>query len=137
MNMKPNTFNFRFAFILFFCLLSVRVSGDLPKAEEAPMNPYFVQFLRDIDRGTVPHTISDDGFSLGERPAPVDLSHARNVRSQNLVDSYPLAYDLRPLDKLTAVKNQGNCGSCWTFATMASLESYGKPVNNWNSDLSG
>jgi C1A family cysteine protease len=48
------------------------------------------------------------------------------------VDSYPTTYDLRTLNKLTSVKNQGSCGSCWTFGTYASLESYGKPANNWN-----
>ena len=35
----------------------------------------------------------------------------------------PAAYDLRTLGKLTAVRNQGSFGTCWTFATMASLES--------------
>jgi C1A family cysteine protease len=35
----------------------------------------------------------------------------------------PATFDLRTLNKLTAVRNQGSFGTCWTFATMASLES--------------
>jgi C1A family cysteine protease len=37
--------------------------------------------------------------------------------------SDPATFDLRTLNKLTAVRNQGSFGTCWTFATMASLES--------------
>jgi len=37
--------------------------------------------------------------------------------------SAPASYDLRPLGKLTDVRDQGRFGTCWTFATMASLES--------------
>ena len=35
----------------------------------------------------------------------------------------PATFDLRTLGKLTAVRNQGSFGTCWSFATMASLES--------------
>lgn len=35
----------------------------------------------------------------------------------------PATYDLRALNKLTAIRNQGKFATCWTFATMASLES--------------
>ncbi len=35
----------------------------------------------------------------------------------------PAKYDLRQENSVTEVKDQGNYGSCWTFATYASLES--------------
>jgi C1A family cysteine protease len=37
--------------------------------------------------------------------------------------SAPVSYDLRTLGLVTPIKDQGNCGSCWTFGTYASLES--------------
>ena len=39
------------------------------------------------------------------------------------LEGLPTSYDLRTQGKLTPVKNQGSCGSCWTFATYGSLES--------------
>ena len=47
------------------------------------------------------------------------------VRDSGLVlaGSYPARYDMRTLGKLSPVRDQKRCGSCWTFATLASVES--------------
>ena len=37
--------------------------------------------------------------------------------------SLPQKYDLRTLNQVTPVKDQGRSGNCWAFATMATLES--------------
>ncbi len=114
------------------CMFSISASVDLSGPEEAPLNPEFLQYLRALETRTVSFQ-SDDDYGLGEIPSPVDLSHARNVLPpRKYVDSYTTTYDLRPLNKLTSIRNQGACGSCWTFGTYASLESYGKPLNTWN-----
>ena len=38
--------------------------------------------------------------------------------------SYPSSLDYRDLGKVTPVKDQGYCGSCWAFSTLAMYESY-------------
>lgn len=35
----------------------------------------------------------------------------------------PSTYDLRTLGQVTSVKDQGDCGACWAFATCAAIES--------------
>ncbi len=39
------------------------------------------------------------------------------------VQTLPSSYDWRTLNGVTPIKNQGNCGSCWAFATVAPFES--------------
>jgi C1A family cysteine protease len=46
--------------------------------------------------------------------------------------SLPLRFDLRTQGKLTPVKDQGTCGSCWAFSTFASLESGLLPAEIWD-----
>lgn len=36
---------------------------------------------------------------------------------------FPSSLDYRALGRVTEVKNQGNCGSCWSFAATSQYES--------------
>jgi len=100
-------------------------------------------------RSTAPSEIQE-GHGLGLIPAPVDLSGAsdsgtwsNNVNAPGVV-GYALqrsvgiaqtpgttviasrssdSYDLRTLGKLSPIRNQGQDGNCWAFASTASLES--------------
>jgi len=116
---------FFMAFIAGFLFFPV----DRPAAETganplllAPLNP---QFLRVFEEGR--KAMSDNGVPLGYKPPPVDLSHAKGI-VPSPKRAFTPSYDLRTQDKLTPVRDQGGCGSCWAFGTYASLESFLKPV---------
>jgi C1A family cysteine protease len=51
---------------------------------------------------------------------------------ENVLATLPRSFDLRSLEKVTDVKNQGPLGTCWAFATMAALESRLLPDEEWN-----
>ncbi|PRW57488.1 thiol protease aleurain-like [Chlorella sorokiniana] len=42
---------------------------------------------------------------------------------RKLAQTVPAKWDWRALGKVTPIKNQGSCGSCWAFAAVAALES--------------
>ncbi len=96
-------------------------------ARRAPLNPAFVDFLNTRARGlAVPMTA--EGRGLGLIPSPHRIPPAATLPARLLtLGTIPTSYDLRSQSKLTPIKNQGNCGSCWAFATYGSLESYLMP----------
>jgi C1A family cysteine protease len=70
---------------------------------------------------------------LGHIPPPVRLSPApAAANGVKTAAVYPATYDLRTTGKLTSVKDQGSCGSCWTFGSLGSLESFLKPGETRN-----
>ncbi len=68
---------------------------------------------------------------FGLIPSPVDRSHLNNASRAAYRATYPALYDLRTLGRVTAVQDQLSCGSCWSFAAMASLESGQLPAHKW------
>ena len=91
---------------------------------EAPFNPQFVEHLKAMAQGQSPTVMTRDGYWLGHLPGPLDLSHLAGQAGARLTNtSLPSSYDLRTYGRVTAVRNQSTCGSCWTFATFGSLES--------------
>ncbi len=68
------------------------------------------------------HFLGDVG-----KPADYDLTikEFRHVIKEfdAYVNQLPSAYDWRDLNKVTPAKDQGNCGSCWAFASVGSFES--------------
>ena len=100
-------------------------SSSLPATlQTAPLNPAYVQYQQEKSAGKVA-TQTVDGHGLGWVPPPYELSNLPTAPSLTAAQTtYPATYDLRTLNKVSPVENQGQCGSCWTFATFGSLESY-------------
>jgi C1A family cysteine protease len=62
-------------------------------------------------------------YSVCVYPWIIALGCALFGVAQNCSADLPSSYDLRDYGWMTSVKDQGDIGSCWTFATMASIES--------------
>jgi len=74
-----------------------------------------------------------------------DLAYAtkanRKPRKEDIILSLPnpnlpVTVDWRTKGVVTAVKDQGMCGSCWSFGTAETLESFGAIANGELADLS-
>jgi C1A family cysteine protease len=104
----------------------------------APHNPEFVKHM-ETRRIFGPQQAKDNGRALGYVPSPMDMSHLTNIFDAEqsgfphpVLTALPASYDLRTTGKLTAVRDQGDCGSCWTFASMGSLESNLLTSETWD-----
>jgi len=57
------------------------------------------------------------------RPASTTANAKSLAQGLDSLDTLPASYDLRSLDRVSAIRNQNPYGTCWSFAAMASLES--------------
>ncbi|WP_129600698.1 lectin like domain-containing protein [Anaerophilus nitritogenes] len=122
--------------MLFSSMLQIQVWADW---EKGPINPEYESYIHKLNSGEDPLSsikIGEREYKLGKIPTPFIIS---NSSSQNLMrfgrmskEFLPTRYDLREKGKLTSVKNQGQYGTCWAFAGMASLESYLLPLKEYN-----
>jgi len=105
--------------LLFLCTYA----ADSTEIAMVPVNPAFTDFTLYGPQLRGAYTESE---AKGYIPSPVNRSHLRETESTSflrLEASLPSSYDLRQLGKVTPVRNQGSCGACWAFGTIASLES--------------
>jgi C1A family cysteine protease len=87
---------------------------DIKAPQLAPLNPDFVAYKENPPE-----------IFYGYIPPPMDLSHLDQIPVVGLptLDKLPSSFDWRDYGKVTPVKDQNPCGTCWTFGTTSVLES--------------
>jgi len=94
--------------------------------KSAPPNPAFLEHVQASDLGAQ-HSNSLSGRPLGHIPHPADrsqLKHSRSLAGAAKTNALPRSYDIRRLGWVSPIRDQGSCGSCWTFGAMSSVESW-------------
>lgn len=100
-------------------------SSAAPKMDRAPVNPEFIEWVNEVEN----QRYRSSRIPYGVIPSPTqvftDYSALRPYGA-------PQTYDLRKTGRLTAIRDQGQNGSCWTFACYGALESYLKPQGTYD-----
>jgi len=113
--LKRKIFSILFALVLVLALVNPwPASAQDDEFQLAPLNPDFLDFLEQPYEplyGHIPHSM--------------DLSHLKEipVQREQALRTLPATFDWRTQGKVTVVKNQNPCGTCWIHGILAAVES--------------
>ncbi len=124
--MKKIVKSIRFLLPLILVLLTFATTDEQNHCRMAPLNPLFLNHQQAMYAGVA---VSSPNY--GRVPPPV-APFKRKIPSELKVLSrtmaLPVKFDLRQTGRVTPIRDQGNCGSCWAHGAFASLESFLMPV---------
>ncbi len=109
---------------IFFLLMIMAQLNAQPKRERAPLNPDFVQYVKDLQSGKLKKSAGEK--ATGYIPSPVQIYFPESTiaqTSKKAGESLPASYDLRNKGWVTSVKDQGQTGACLSFSVMGAIES--------------
>jgi C1A family cysteine protease len=130
---------------IFIAVAMTFISFNYVQAERlssAPLNPNFIKYTQKPSTSFVQNP-TVDGHILGYIPPSIKIPKqsvlSKTTLSRSVIafaKALPATFDLRILGAVTPVRDQGQCGSCWAFASYSSLESFliykGVPRQNLN-----
>ena len=95
-------------------LTSSGTDGATLTPQAAPLSEAFLDYIDDPPED-----------SYGYVPQPFDVSHLKALPVERIAaaDALPSSFDWRDQGKVSPVRNQGQCGTCWIFGTLGALES--------------
>nr|AWJ76692.1 v-cath [Lymantria dispar multiple nucleopolyhedrovirus] len=99
-------------------------------ATDGPTATYKINKFSDLSKSELIAKFT--GLSIPERVS----NFCKTIILNQPPDKGPLHFDWREQNKVTSIKNQGACGACWAFATLASVESQFAMRHNRLIDLS-
>jgi len=102
-------------------LNSVSAATDTSTLSEAPLNENFLNSKKNKSMA-IEGKQTGSKYSLGHVTSPLKLPSTKTSTFKKNI-SFPASYDLRTTGKLTPIRNQSTSGSCWAFASLASIES--------------
>lgn len=121
----------KFSAVLISLVFAAAAQAAGPEA--APLNPAFIRYLEiQQKKAADPNfAVSDENYGLIPLPTPIPPAQPE-MDDESLPKSFAAYYDLRTVSKMTPVRDQGNEGACWAFATYGSMESCLLTAETWD-----
>jgi C1A family cysteine protease len=113
------------------------IYAEIPEPQEPSVNQQYIEYLNSEKTQIKPDfdgTVKNYGYI--PMPYPKNTGISKSSKDDQIMSDPPASYDLRNQNYMTSVKNQGNCGSCWAFASIGSVESNWLLNSYGNYDLS-